>query len=100
MKTAGVMLAALLSVVLPTQTTAAADPSSAVGSANAADKSPPLEELKDVWIRGKRLSNLIEEAEDGFFDLYNKLNKDKRYDVYCGSMALYNSSTPRHDQGL
>lgn len=92
MKTAGVMLAVLLSVVLPTETMAAADPSPAQGSADAADKPPPLEELKEVWIRGKRLSNVIEDAEDDFFDLYNKLNRDNQYDVYCGSMALYNSS--------
>lgn len=47
-----------------------------------------VEELAEVWVKGKRLSEVIERAEDEFFVLYNKLNKDSQYDVYCGRMAL------------
>lgn len=51
-----------------------------------------IQELDEIWVRGKHLSEVIEGAEDDFFKLYNKLNKDQKYDVYCGVMALNSSS--------
>ena len=48
--------------------------------------------LDEVWVYGKRLSREIEAAEDDFFVLYNKLNKDSQYDVHCGRMALNKGS--------
>jgi hypothetical protein len=51
-----------------------------------------IQQLDEIWVRGKHLSRVIEDAEDDFFKLYNKLNKDQKYDVYCGVMALNSSS--------
>ncbi len=62
----------------------------------AADATAPqaieeIQELDEIWVRGKFLSEVIEAAEDDFFKRYNKLNKDQKYDVYCGVMALNSS---------
>ncbi len=51
-----------------------------------------IQDLDEIWVRGEHLSKVIEDAEDDFFKLYNKLNKDQKYDVYCGVMALNSSS--------
>jgi hypothetical protein len=87
-------LAAVVSVSVSNGAYAGADPLPAAGSPPDTAEKPakPIDELKEVWVRGKRLSQVIEDAEDDFFDLYNKLNKDSQYDVYCGSMSLYSSS--------
>ncbi len=66
-------------------------------AADAADTTAPqaieeIQDLDEIWVRGKHLSEVIEDAEDDFFKLYNKLNKDQKYDVYCGVMALNSSS--------
>jgi hypothetical protein len=68
-----------------------------VGPSLAADVPPPpaieeIQELDDIWVRGKYLSEVIEAAEDNFFKRYNQLNKDQKYDVYCGVMSLDSSS--------
>jgi hypothetical protein len=51
-----------------------------------------IETLDEIWVRGKHLSDVIENAEDEFFKLYNKLNKDSAYDVLCGQMSLNKGS--------
>lgn len=43
----------------------------------------PLDNLDEVVVRGKRATLAIAHLEDDFFKLYNKLNKDDRYDVNC-----------------
>jgi hypothetical protein len=79
----------LLSIEMATgaQSATAAQPATAAQQ--------PIEEIQnldEIWVRGKHLSEVIEDAEDDFFKLYNKLNQDQKYDVYCGVMALNSSS--------
>jgi len=94
MKTFGLSLAAIASSILANGALAA-DASTAV-SVNTTDAAQqPVEEvgkLDEIWVRGKRLSQMIEEAEDDFFVLYNKLNKNYDYDVFCGPMSLHSGS--------
>lgn len=47
-----------------------------------------LEELDEVTVHSKRLLERIAEAEDDFYDLFNKLNKDDRYDTTCSEMNV------------
>src|SRR5690606_610822 len=53
---------------------------------------PPAMQLDEVWVHGKSLARRIEQAEDDFFQLYNALNRDDRFDVLCGDMALHAGS--------
>jgi hypothetical protein len=53
---------------------------------------PELEELAEVWVQGKRLSNDIETAENDFFRRFNKKNKKGLYDIQCGLMSLHPDS--------
>jgi hypothetical protein len=52
----------------------------------------PLEELEVVWVHGKSLANRITDAEDEFFALYNKVNRNNKFDVRCGYMSLTRDS--------
>src|SRR5690606_37366877 len=52
----------------------------------------PMVELDEVWVHGKSLARRIEQAEDDFFRLYNALNRDDRFDVHCGAVALHAGS--------
>lgn len=45
-----------------------------------------LEELNEVVVRGRLVANAVIRAENLVFRLYNKLNKDNRYDVHCGDV--------------
>lgn len=75
---------------------AAADAPAAVPASVASQQQEQQEQqvetLDEVWIRGKHLSDVIETAEDRFFELYNKLNKKNEFDVYCGQMSLNKGS--------
>jgi hypothetical protein len=51
-----------------------------------------VEVLDEIWVRGKHLSQVIEDEEDRFFKLYNKLNRNSDYDVFCGTMSLHPGS--------
>lgn len=51
-----------------------------------------LIELDEVWVRGKSLTRLIEEAENALFARYNELNTNDSYDVHCGDAVLYRGS--------
>lgn len=70
----------------------------AIGAAPATAPAPATpqltqeDELDEVWIRGKRLADVIEDAEDELFKLYNKLNRNHDYDVQCGEMSLESES--------
>lgn len=66
----------------------------AMGAGADADRQPVAEpdELEAIWVHGKSLVQRIEEAEDEFFEIYNKLNKTNRYDVQCGVTALSRDS--------
>lgn len=47
-----------------------------------------LEELDEVTVHSKRLLERIAEAEDDFYDLFNQVNKDDRYDTTCSEMNV------------
>ncbi|MEO8314484.1 MAG: hypothetical protein ABI645_06775 [Pseudomonadota bacterium] len=83
-------LAVLIFLAFAAGASAAAAPATpaAPSSATAQATAEKLDSLEEIWIRGKRLSEMIEDAEDDFFALYNKLNKDGQYNVFCGQMAL------------
>lgn len=49
-----------------------------------------LDDLDEVMVRGKRAAVAIADLEDEYYKLYNKLNKDDRYDVHC----LYTNTDP------
>lgn len=67
-------------------------PATAAIAATAVQK--PIEQLElldEIRVRGKSLAFEISDAEDDFFKLYNKLNKNAQYDVSCGFMNLSGS---------
>jgi hypothetical protein len=45
-----------------------------------------LVELDEVRVRGKLVANTVITAENRLFMLYNRLNKDNRYDVHCHNL--------------
>jgi hypothetical protein len=94
MRTFGPAVAAIASALLANGVRAAEAPVSADVNPPGAAPNPveQIETLDEVWVYGKRLSREIEAAEDDFFVLYNKLNKDSQYDVHCGRMALNRGS--------
>jgi hypothetical protein len=53
--------------------------------AAAAEATPPAgpEELEEILVQGTSLRERIADAEDEFFQLYNKLNKNDDYDSSC-----------------
>jgi hypothetical protein len=79
---------AALFLVLAGGTCAAA--ASAPAPAAAASQQPAQEiaELDEIWIHGKRLADRITDAEDEFFPIYNKVNKNDDYDIKCGYTYL------------
>jgi hypothetical protein len=86
----GLTLAALPVLAAAAATSAAATPD----HANAAALQPieELQELDQVWIRGKSLSDMIEDAEDTFVRRYNKVNKKNDFDVVCDYLRLNRDS--------
>lgn len=70
----------------------------AAGAAAPANASPveELQELDEIWVRGKLTANVVVDAENRFFRLYNKLNRNNRYDVYCDYMQLDRDSMIMH----
>lgn len=64
--------------------------------AAAADAAPSsaatFEELDEIVVKGKRLSEEIAEREDKFFDLFNQINTDDRYDTNCVQIRLNSDS--------
>lgn len=55
-------------------------------AAPAVQDAEPDIELEEVIVRGKKLAQVIADAEDDFYKLYNKLNKDDKYDVNCAQL--------------
>ena len=94
MKSFGLPLVVLASALLASGAHAAdVSTPSVVNAADTAQKPiEEVEELDEIWVRGKRLSEVIEDAEDDFFLLYNKLSKNYEYDVFCGRMSLNTGS--------
>jgi hypothetical protein len=75
-------LATFLSAGLVT-TAGAADAAPAAAGATAQTPINQVQELDEILVRGKRLRDAIADAEDDFFALYNKLNKDDDYSTSC-----------------
>ncbi|HUG73726.1 MAG TPA: hypothetical protein VMK82_09900 [Steroidobacteraceae bacterium] len=75
-------------------TSLAADAPAATAPSPVAAQQPveELQQLDEIWVRGERLAQVIEDAEDEFFALYNKLNENRRFDVHCGHVALSRDS--------
>jgi len=46
-----------------------------------------IQELDEITVRGKRLQQTVEDAEDEFYRLYNKAEKDQRYQVSCAFLS-------------
>jgi hypothetical protein len=64
---------------------AAAPAAAATPAATPADQ---LQELDEVMVRGKRLLDQIADEEDDFYALFNKVNKDEKYDTSCVYLNL------------
>lgn len=47
-----------------------------------------IQELEEVRVHGKRIVDQIAAAEDRFFPLFNKLNKNHEYDIKCNDVRL------------
>lgn len=82
-------LSLIIGVAASMPVSAAVEAPEAVADAMAVD---PLEELEEVWVHGRSLANRITDAEDEFFALYNKVNKNNKFDVHCGYMNLTRDS--------
>jgi len=81
--TFGAALATLLLAATPARPAASGDITAA--ATPAADSGEMLE-LGEIWVRGRKLSVVIENAEADFFRLFNKINKARDYDITCGDL--------------
>ena len=79
-----VALAALLALVAASAVQAANTQDAATAQGPVED----LQELSEIFIRGKSLADMIEDAEDTFVRRYNKVNKKKDFDVVCDYLRL------------
>lgn len=70
----------------------AADAPAATADSAAAQPAEQLEELEEVWARGKSLAQEIREAEDSFYAVYNKVNRNESFRITCGEMSLHPGS--------
>jgi len=70
----------------PTATTPAPAP------APSADPQEHMQELDEITVHGKRLAQAIADAEDDFYQLYNKVDKDDKYHTSC----VYLNIDPDH----
>ncbi len=82
-------LATMLCLGMTTGAGAAIESSTAAPSAQRPIEE--LEQLAEIRVRGKSLAFEISDAEDDFFKLYNKLNKNGSYDISCGYMNFSGS---------
>lgn len=62
---------------------AASQKSASRAAAVPAPTAEQIQELDEIKVHGKRLVDRINEAEDKFFPLYNKINKKNDFDVTC-----------------
>jgi len=57
-------------------------------SAAAPAATDQVQELDEIMVRGKRLLDQIADEEDDFYALFNKVNKDEKYDTSCVYLNL------------
>src|SRR5262245_59507884 len=67
---------------------AAEAPVATASTATGTAAEEPLEELEQIVVRGESIIKAIADAEDNFYDLYNKLNTDDDYDTSCVYLQL------------
>ncbi len=77
-------LAAMLPIAMTVPCTAA-DAPVAAASPTAGEQ---LQQLDEILVRGQRLSVEIADAEDEFYLLYNRLNRNAAYEMSCGQRSL------------
>lgn len=65
-------------------------PAATAGTAatSPADAQAPDLELDEVIVRGKQIERTIADAEDDFYAIYNRLNKNDDYDVNCAQVNI------------
>lgn len=85
-------LAGMLCMALAAGAHAATDSASVAAPAAAPQSGGEVVELKEVWVYGKKLAARIADAEDDFFRLYNKLNRNSDYHITCGDISLERGS--------
>ncbi len=89
-------VAVMLSLATVAGASVAADapaPTAVPQSTTAQAPAEELDDLDEIWIRGKHLSEVIEKAEDDFFVIYNKVNtRTTSSTLFCGRMALNEGS--------
>jgi hypothetical protein len=73
-------LAALLCIVAASLAAAAAEPPAA--------GAVPDEELDQIVVRGESIIKAINDAEDNFYALFNRVNTDDDYDTHCVYLEL------------
>lgn len=84
--------AALAAMLVCATASAAQSASNDVAAPSAIAPVEDLQELAEIRIRGKSLSDMIEDAEDAFVRRYNKVNKDNDFDVVCDYLRLDHNS--------
>ncbi len=92
---------ACLSIAVATAADAATVPTPATttqasAKAQAAGQPEELEQLDEIQVQGKRLLAAIADAEDDFYQLYNKLNTNHDYDTNC----VYLNLSDDHDSRI
>jgi hypothetical protein len=80
---AGVLLGATASGAMAATATAGSPPVTKWRVGDIPAENTELDELDEVLVWGRRATVLIADLEDDYYKRYNKLNKDKRYDVHC-----------------
>jgi len=68
----------------PPAAPAQAQPAAGAQSSPAASE----QELAEITVHGKRLQQAITDAEDNFYQLYNKVDKDDKYHTSCVYLTL------------
>jgi hypothetical protein len=84
-------LVALLCIGAAGLAAGAAEPAAPAAAAPAsppATQSRPDEELDQIVVRGESIIKAINDAEDNFYDLFNKVNTDDDYDTQCVYLEL------------
>jgi hypothetical protein len=69
-------------------TAAASAPAPELATAASQQPAQQITELDEIWVHGKRLADRITAAEDEFFPIYNRVNKNDDYDIRCGYTYL------------
>lgn len=83
-------LATLLGIVTAGMAAVAGEPapSAVPDTAAPAAQTRPDEDLGQIVVRGESIIKAINDAEDNFYNLFNKVNTDDDYDTHCVYLEL------------